>query len=514
MKEEDLDEIIDNLENAEFNNEEEDMNIIEEEEEKKPIKNNNKLLIGCFIIIGILLLIIILFICGVFKSGGSESKEPKPGKETPIEVNDKTEKLTIADYSSSILNDNYVLLTDGTNSYITDYDGNVVYQLEGTDEVHHFGKVNYLANIKDGKIVIRRIDKDMFVDVLVESKDNFSSYLFDDNNTLIGIYKNNGNSYDLYLIENNSTREIQLKNKVLNPEDMIIYAGRYVTVIEDTKYGVYDIKDNKYTIPASYEYIKYLNGDRFVALKNNKLGLIDKNNNVLLEFKYDAIDYSNGLYFAGNGDTLNVLNNNLVEFNDKIMVGNLQKYTIRYTPGYVAPFRLMNYKDYVIVFNNNKISIVNKEGKITELDYSYAKVLYNYLVLNKDGSKIVALYDSKLNKVQEFDGKTEASYLVDSASIYLDTNFLLDNKLYDMKTGSYKFAVNTLNRSYKGYTVTITVDSNIHNCNAIVKLEETEIGSIQNIDLLAFLKADNNGIKVTNNYFILSVGERNLIIKI
>ena len=83
-----------------------------------------------------------------------------------------------------------------------------------------------------------------------------------------------------------------------------------------------------------------------------------------------------------------------------------------------------------------------------------------------------------------------------------------------MKTGADKLAVNTLNRSYKGYTVTITVDGNVHNCNAVVKLEETEIGSIQNIDLLAFLKADNNGIKVTNNYFILSVGERNLIIKI
>ena len=514
MKEEDLDEIIDNLENAEFNNEEEDMNIIEEEEEKKSIKNNNKLLIGCFIIIGILLLIIILFICGVFKSGGSESKEPKPGKETPIEVDDKTEKLSIVDYASEILNDYYVLLTDGSNSYITDYDGNVVYKLEENDEVHNFGKINYLTNIKDGKVVIRRIDKDKFVDVLVESKDNFSSYLYDDNNTVIGIYKNNGNSYDLYLIENNSTREIQLKNKVLNPEDMIIHAGRYAMVKEDSKYGVYDVKDNKYIIPASYDYIKYLTGDRFVALNNNNLGLIGTNNKVLLEFEYDAIDYSNGLYFAGRGDMLSVLNNDLVEFNDKIMVGNLQRYTIRYTPGYVAPFRLMNYKDYVVVFNNGKLSIVNKEGKITELDYSYAKVLYNYLVLNKENSKIVALYDSKLNKVQEFDGKTESPYLIDSASIYLDNNFLLDNKLYDMKTGAYKFAINTLNRSYKGYTVTITVDGNVHNCNAVVKLEETEIGSIQNIDLLAFLKADNNGIKVTNNYFILSVGERSLIIKI
>ena len=44
-------------------------------------------------------------------------------------------------------------------------------------------------------------------------------------------------------------------------------------------------------------------------------------------------------------------------------------------------------------------------------------------------------------------------------------------------------------------------------------LDDNKIGSIEDVDISKFLKADNNGIQVSNDYFIFHVGNKTLILK-
>ena len=512
MNDEEYNVVKENLKNVEFNNLEEDMNIIKGKEpsfkpdDNQNNKNNNKLLIVCFIVIGILLLIIVLFVTGVFKSGKSNSiDEPNKEDVTPLGNNDMSEIINVSSYNSEFINDSYLLVSQesGEKKYITNYEGAVELYLDNTTS--YINKNSYVIRERDNKIIITRLDKDKIVDIIKEPKENYGGLIFDNNNMLLGFYKIIGKDQVLYLIDNNSTKEITIRGrKIIKADDEKIIAnnGRYIVTVSNDKYGVYDIVDDKELIEPKYDYIKYLYKDEFSAIKDLSVGVINKNDTILIPFSYRAIDYVNGLYLAAEYDDYVLFDSNHTRFSEKVMTGNLNSGNTSF----------VSFKDFVILTKDDKSFLINKDGTITEFNYNKFYKLNNYLVASNNGSSIVTLFDSKLNKIQDFDTNRKDSDL-STAAIYLDNNFIINNnKLYDMKTGKYRFGVESLTRSYKGYEVVVTINGN--KGNAIVKLENNVIGSIENIDLIEFLHADNNGIKIKNNYFILSVGNKNLIVKI
>ena len=116
-----------------------------------------------------------------------------------------------------------------------------------------------------------------------------------------------------------------------------------------------------------------------------------------------------------------------------------------------------------------------------------------------------------MKKVADYDTKTKDNDL-SSAAIYLNNNFILNGKqLFELKTGKYKYVVESFSRSYQGYMVELKAKDG--KATATVSLENEAIGTLNDVDVVKFLNADNNGIKVTKEYFILSVDSKNLIIK-
>ena len=71
--------------------------------------------------------------------------------------------------------------------------------------------------------------------------------------------------------------------------------------------------------------------------------------------------------------------------------------------------------------------------------------------------------------------------------------------------------MNTLSRSYQGYYVSLHFQSSVG--NAEVFLDDKSVGSIDDINISEFLKADNNGISLTNEYFIFHVDDKTLVLK-
>ena len=92
-------------------------------------------------------------------------------------------------------------------------------------------------------------------------------------------------------------------------------------------------------------------------------------------------------------------------------------------------------------------------------------------------------------------------------------NYLVFNgrKLFDIGQGTYLYNASNLSRSYQSYYVDVAIHDTLG--NATVSLDDKPIGTLEGIDMNAFINADNNGIKVTNQYFIFHVGNKTLIVK-
>ena len=533
MNEKDIEKAKMNLKNVEFNNSEEDEEIIEEE--NHPKKDGNKMddkskliIIICGIVIAILLLIIILFATGVI--GGSktepEDKEPDSEDVTPIDPETKEETIEVATKTSYFLDDNYLYVEDGDNGYITGLEGNVVLKL---DKKHNLveGSTNYLVyresnEAKNTKFIIKKVSEDRVIDVIKVEPEGSSGYLYDNKGNLVGVYDKTGSR--LHVITNNVSKVIDLGSNMIysfalaEGENKYIYNSRYAVILGgDNKYGLYDVKDEKILIEPSYEGIEYLYSDVFVGIKNGKSGLINSNNKVLLDFDYDYITYANGLYFVGYQEKIHILNSKYEEIGEPIEIDGYDDLTYHPCCGSVNPFAVKSFKNNIIIRLNNglgvdtKYGVIDKNGKLTEYPFNNYSIYNNYLVTSKNNSTVVTMYDSNMKKVADYNTGRKDNDL-DSAAIYLNNYFIINGRqLFELNTGKFRNNVSTLTRSYQSYMITVNITDK--SANAVVTLDEQQIGTLENIDIAAFLRKDNNGIKLTKNYFILSLRNKNLIIK-
>ena len=524
LKEKDLENIKKHLKEKEFNNIEEDEKIIEEEKSKDP--KTKIIIIGAVVIVLLLIVIIMLLTKGSSSdnkensSGGSESNTSEnttnPDEKTGI-------NLTIAETESYFLDDNHLFVKDKDKYYVTDLEGNVIEELKGRYTIQ--GK--YIIhtepeNERPTKYVIKTMDNGKLVEVLNTNVKSYTGYILN-NNKFVGIYDYYEKGETLYIIDGAKYKTIEFGDNTrlyslsLGEGDPLkIYNNQYGVIVKDSKYGLYDIKAEKVLITPTYDGLSYLTGDRFVAVQNGKSGIIDSNNKTLLSFEYDAIAYSNSLYFTVKGNTLTILDPNFKEIGYNNNVPAATDYSYYPCCGKVNAFTFKSFKDYVLItvnYNNQfqKTIVVDKTGKMSNYTFENTYVYGNYLVTSNRNSSVVTLYDSSMKKVADYDTKTKDNDL-SSAAIYLNNNFILNGKqLFELKTGKYKYVVETFSRSYQGYMVELKAKDG--KATATVSLENEAIGTLNDVDVVKFLNADNNGIKVTKEYFILSVDSKNLIIK-
>lgn len=556
MDDDELDKIREKLENVEFNNEDEDQEIMEDEDnydikinsnskkqdeeteeldiyeessmEKKTV--NKTTVILCFIIV--ILVIIIVFLL-VPKIMGKESIIPSNNSSEENYDDEGKPTTTVIDITkgkSSFINDNHLFVNYKEVGYITNLDGKVLYQDD--DKVCSMMKDSFFMCERNDdsktKYVIKKIDESGNI-TNVSEEVNFDSdgRVLYSGSKLVGYYSENDNGTHLSFVDNNSIKEIDMSDVYLlqsnDTNERKIYGGRYAIVsnkrnnnISDGKkysYGIYDILDNKSIIKPKYETMVYLTDELFVAVENGKSGIVDSNDSVKLDFKYDVILYSNGLFFVGKGDTLHVLNKSYKEIGNTIKISSLKQYD------YYDNHKILEAKacgDKVIFLKNssrsgdNQYIVVDQEGNFTDYDFQLYEILKKHVITLKN--KSLVLYDTSFNKIQEFQIPESIQIDLDTAVIYVGDNLVFNGcYVFDINSGNYLYKMNNLSRSYQGYYVDLKFQNGFG--TAEVFLDDNKIGSIEDVDISKFLKADNNGIQVSNDYFIFHVGNKTLILK-
>lgn len=77
---------------------------------------------------------------------------------------------------------------------------------------------------------------------------------------------------------------------------------------EGDLYGLKD-KDNKIILRAKYSYLSYIGDDKYIAVQDNKSGIIDYEDNHLIDFKYDDITKMNeDVLLVKSGKTYTLIN--------------------------------------------------------------------------------------------------------------------------------------------------------------------------------------------------------------
>ena len=65
------------------------------------------------------------------------------------------------------------------------------------------------------------------------------------------------------------------------------------------KYGVYDSMEEKHVISPQYDTLKFVKEDGVLVSKNGKYGVINMDNQVVIDLKYDKLSYYGHNTFVG-----------------------------------------------------------------------------------------------------------------------------------------------------------------------------------------------------------------------
>lgn len=240
-----------------------------------------------------------------------------------------------------------------------------------------------------------------------------------------------------YVVKENGTYKIidKEKNTILDSgfDEIIGINGDNITIIKDKKYGVITITGEE-EISIKYEELKYAFKDYYIAKNNGKYGIINLNNETILDTEYASITYRKEAEII-EAEKENEIETKIydTELNLKL-TGIISE--INEAKGYMK-IRIENeYKYYNFKFEeksnteiltNNKIFLSKKDGKYgyidkdgkvvvdyiyddaTELNnYNYAAVKQNGLwgAIDEKGKIIVApKYELENNLKIDFIGK-------------------------------------------------------------------------------------------------------------
>lgn len=124
-------------------------------------------------------------------------------------------------------------------------------------------------------------------------------------------------------------------------------------VCRNKKYGYVDRK-NRVIIPLDYDAITIINFEQFGAKKNGKWGIINLNNETIIDFKYDfAICIAENIYYVGK------------EVDEKIENYDFDRDLLKFNNGNLIKFGLIDEKENLLMdyesytktdfFGNNKV---------------------------------------------------------------------------------------------------------------------------------------------------------------
>ena len=504
---------------------EETKEIVKEPIKSEPEKNNSNIIIIILSAVIVILVIILLLVLL-----GGNKKEDKDKKEEP----EKEEKEDISDKDIAIDKMNSHNAKFYYNKYIVDYENKRIINLDGkklsdidTSWTIRQGENKSLIIYKTDKnnTIVKRIIND---EVDEKQYSGLISFIVDaKTDKILGIVNKEKDHDVLDLYTDKDVNSVDLENlriytfSTAEGQDKYIYNNRYIVTSGNSKvsnHGLYDIKDKKELIEKEYTGIEYLHDDIFVAIQDDYSGVIDKNNKILLDFDYDSIQYSNGLYFVANNSTLEILDSDFKNLNSPIEIPNLKHFTYNPCCGERNPYILLSYKDYVVVGilqsqskDFYKLIVVDKEGNQTDLGMGEVAVVNNYLVVSSATEKKIVMYNDKLEEKNVLTTKEEATHLAEP-HLFLDKVLSLEGlKFYNLPNGSEKESVSPIRRTSQEYEVKIEFKNG--KGTLTVSKDEEVLATLDNVSVNNFLASENNGIIITKTHFIYSDGSSLIILK-
>ena len=193
-------------------------------------------------------------------------------------INFKGKMILEAEYNEV---DRVTEISDDENAYLVAFKNgqagllkNKKYILQHQYEDIEYNKNNKLFTVQkasrqgivdlEGKQIIETEYDNIFIsqDLIIAEKDG-ESYTFDIN----------GNKQDS-----------EVNNELIKTEN----ENYFISIEDNEKYGVLN-KNNEKIIDNNYQYIEYVFGDLFIATKNGKSGVIDATGNTKINLEYDVV---------------------------------------------------------------------------------------------------------------------------------------------------------------------------------------------------------------------------------
>ena len=206
-----------------------------------------------------------------------------------------------------------------------------------TDEGYRYGYINYKG---------RQTLDTMYTNIkrITEIKDDNVVYLITYNNGKAGILKNgqtlienkyesiefDGTNNILMLQQNAKQGVYDLEGNMILPiqYENITFAGKYINVYKDGKLLVFDVTGTLQSEDSYKSLITVANGKYIITMnRDNKYGVIDSNKTNILENKYSYIEYAFDNYFIVSLDEKTGIvdgNNNIIIPIEKDIVQNIR----------------------------------------------------------------------------------------------------------------------------------------------------------------------------------------------
>ncbi len=395
---------------------------------------------------------------------------------------------------------------------IMDLDGNVIFEGEekyteffvGVDGNFYFSKEE-LADNENVVSLYKIVDKKVELVKKIMQEGIYFAPIFSTNNTLgterlLGFAGSKLDyleekytldttySYNLKGEEKTSKDYVLSSDEVMNSVEHPYYtnSSKYIKISDATgeKYGVLNIESFEVVIEPTYDdlYTNY-DGKTFVAIKDNKAGIIDANQKKIVDFEYDFIDREDGFFVVAKDNKMAIMNDKyelITDFEFDYQNGGLNdmKYSYALCCTNFNTFAAYRVGDkYVLQTNAFELDRhLNYSKSITYViksDGTYDSITANDFVVKDDliysyskNNKEYVVYDRNLTPKFSIDAsKYDFSYVADLVR-FGNTIAYEDKKVYfDYETGEeieaprdYEYSFDNVRIQYGSGKVKMLID--------------------------------------------------------
>lgn len=277
----------------------------------------------------------------------------------------------------------------------------------------------YLITSQNGKMGLNR-------NIQTKIKNEYESIEYDNINNIMAVKKNG--KYGIYDLDGNMILPTQYED--------LQFAGKIITAVKDNELLVFDANGN---LKKDFEYTAVIptkSENYFITIKNNgKYGLVDNNNDVLIDNKYDYIEYAfeNYFIFTNNGKS-GIIDNtgNIVVQNAFDIIQSINGTNV------IQAIDSANNKSYILNKNIRKVAELNAPHIYLKNDYIKMISSDNLVYLDFDGNVKEASDILKNNTIfaKEKDGKW--GYVSASGNTIIDFQYDLAQDINEYGYGAIK----------------------------------------------------------------------------